>query len=428
MSQIIDQVRVNANGVEDLRGRLFVSQDDATITDLSGVKILHVGVDTVRQLYRGTLNAEALRQIEAAGGIVSLFGHKWHAGRVGRDSGYQFKLQNADYGLICLIKNFNCKADAEGPHLKIEVSPHLILSTSPAQLQAVMDGIAGQILDGVTPNQCAVHIAVDVQGWNPSSDLVSKMQCRSRVQRDFSGVERIEFDERAAVYGRGKSFMWGAANGHQFAIYNKADQAKATDKLDFWRGVWAQRDNPFDDADPSNYDPDMPVWRVEHRYHHSIVEQFAQGSVNVSTGEVMDFHTYEALSKHLTALWRYGCTAYKLLGSKSTYAPFWTLLRQDIDVIPHASVTPDEEIELKRRYKTASGFSGKNVELFMGNFISLLAREGVGAKKAFESLKRWDCWLVIREHFENRGQSERDIYNWIRDKLEERTVRWGRAV
>ena len=87
-----------------------------------------------------------------------------------------------------------------------------------------------------------------------------------------------------------------------------------------------------------------------------------------------------------------------------------------------------DETEYKRYYKTASGFSGKNVELFMGNMISLLAREKVGAKKAFQRLQEWECWPVIKEHFENKGLNEKDVYNWIRDKLTERTVRWGVAV
>jgi len=39
------------------------------------------------------------------------------------------------------------------------------------------------------------------------------------------------------------------------------------------------------------------------------------------------------------------------------------------------------DTEYKRYYKTSCGFSGKNVELFLGNFVSLLARERVGAKR-----------------------------------------------
>lgn len=427
MSQIMDQTRLTLDGVHSETGRMFYNPETARPTDLSALRVLHVGVDTVRQLYRGQCRTDLLNKLEESQGLVSLFGYHWFAGRVGRDSGYQYKLQNADLGLILLFKNFNCKSDVVGPHLKIEVSPHLIRQMQPPKLQELMDSLANKILLQSEPNQCAVHIAVDVQGWTPPIDLVPRMQCRSKLQRDFSGVERIEFDERAAVYGRGKSFLWGSANGHQLAIYNKTDQAKATDKLDFWHQVWHASDNPFDDSDPHNFDPSAPVWRIEHRFHHSVIEQFAQGSVNLHTGEVINTHTYAEIVPHLTALWRYACNAYKLLASPTVFDAVWTFLRQDIRVFAHATIDL-EEIEYKRRYKSAAGFSGKNVELFLGNMISLLARERVGAKKAFNALKSWDCWTVIKEYFELRGKTERDIYDWIRDKLHERTIRWGVAV
>ena len=87
-----------------------------------------------------------------------------------------------------------------------------------------------------------------------------------------------------------------------------------------------------------------------------------------------------------------------------------------------------DDTAYKRYYKTAKGFSGKNVELFLGNFVSLLARERVGATKAFDRLREWECWPVIRDHYAAKEMGERDIYRHIRDLLEERHVRWGRAV
>src|SRR5690606_16650937 len=120
--------------------------------------------------------------------------YEWHAGRIGRDSGYQFKLQNADLGLILLIKNFNVKPESVGPHLKIEVSPHLIEENTPAQLQELIDGFANLILDDISYNQSAVHIAIDVQGWEPPADIVARMHCRSRTVRQFDTIESLDFD------------------------------------------------------------------------------------------------------------------------------------------------------------------------------------------------------------------------------------------
>ncbi len=109
------------------------------------------------------------------------------------------------------------------------------------------------------------------------------------------------------------------------------------------------------------------------------------------------------------------------------YDAFWTLMRQDVRVsVPVVSLV--DHTAYRRHYKTAKGFSGKNVELFVGNFVSLLARERVGAKKAFASLKEWDCWPVIRDHYAAKGKAEHQIYEHLRDLLTERSVRWGRAV
>lgn len=102
-------------------------------------------------------------------------------------------------------------------------------------------------------------------------------------------------------------------------------------------------------------------------------------------------------------------------------------MHQDVRVsVPTVSLV--DQTEYKRYYKTSKGFSGKNVELFLGNMVSLLARERVGAKKAFASLKEWDCWPVIRDHYAEKGKTEHQIYEHIRDLLQERSIRWGRAV
>lgn len=175
------------------------------------------------------------------------------------------------------------------------------------------------------------------------------------------------------------------------------------------------------------YNPDETVWRIELRYHHSVIQQFAAGSVNTDTGECIGTKSFSELAPHLDGLWKYDFDAFKLLEQKGLYDAAWTLFANDAHIQTGVDSLIDET-EYRRYYKTAAGFSGKNVELFMGNMISLLAREKVGAKKAFERLKEWECWGVIKEHFENKNLTEKDIYNWIRDKLTERTVRWGVAV
>jgi hypothetical protein len=413
-------------GAESKTGRLFVELAKIGFVNLSRVRLLRCGVDTVRQLYRGLIQPQVLALFEKPGTIVEFAGERWHTGRVGKDSGYQYKLQNADLGFVLLVKNFNCKSDVIGPHLKIEVSPHAIDAMSPERLQERMDYYASHALTLIERNQCAVHLALDLQGWQPPTDLVARMHCRARTHRDISGINEISWATKASVYGRGETFMFGSAGGIQLSIYNKTEQARATDKLDFWEGIWKRRDS-FDDNDPQNYDPAQDVWRVELRYHHSIVQQFASGSVDLATGNAIETDSYAAFAGHLDGLWRYGLGQFKLLARPGYFDPLWTLIRDDVRVdLPVDSLV--DSTEYKRQHKTARGFSGKNVELFLGNFVSLLARERVGAKKAFERLQTWECWPVIREHYAAKDMTTIDLYRHIKNLLEERHIRWGRAV
>ena len=413
-------------GAESKAGRLFVELAKIGFVNLSRVRLLRCGVDTVRQLYRGLIQPQVLALFEKPGTIVEFAGERWHTGRVGKDSGYQYKLQNADLGFVLLVKNFNCKSDVIGPHLKIEVSPHAIDAMSPERLQERMDYYASHALTLIERNQCAVHLALDLQGWQPPTDLVARMHCRARTHRDISGINEISWATKASVYGRGETFMFGSAGGIQLSIYNKTEQARATDKLDFWEGIWKRRDS-FDDNDPQNYDPAQDVWRVELRYHHSIVQQFASGSVDLATGNAIETDSYAAFAGHLDGLWRYGLGQFKLLARPGYFDPLWTLIRDDVRVdLPVDSLV--DSTEYKRQHKTARGFSGKNVELFLGNFVSLLARERVGAKKAFERLQTWECWPVIREHYAAKDMTTIDLYRHIKNLLEERHIRWGRAV
>ncbi|OHC28349.1 MAG: hypothetical protein A3J71_10370 [Pseudomonadales bacterium RIFCSPHIGHO2_02_FULL_60_43] len=422
-----DQRRLDrVTGLECKDGRLFIDAATAALTDLSGVRLLRCGVDTVRQLYKGLIRPEIMELFDNPGTLVDFAGQRWHSGRVGRDSGYQYKLQNADLGIILLVKNFNAKLDSIGPHLKIEVSPHAIDSLSPERLQARLDFYAAQVMTHVEINQCAVHLALDLQGWTPPADLVARMHCKARTQRDISGINEINWATKSSTYGRGETAMFGSASGVQICIYNKTEQAKACDKLDYWESVWKRRDS-FDEGDPDNYNPKQTVWRVELRYHHSIIQQFASGSLDVKTGEAIDTRSFAAFAGHLDGLWRYGLRQFKLMDRPGYFSPIWTLIREDVRVdLPVDSLF--EDTEYKRYYKTSRGFSGKNVELFLGNFVSLLARERVGAKKAFDRLQTWECWPVIRDHYAAKDMSEHDIYKHIKNLLEERNVRWGRAV
>ncbi|EOZ0802118.1 TPA: tyrosine-type recombinase/integrase [Pseudomonas aeruginosa] len=170
MKKISHQIRVSIESdgqvLESPKGRLFFDDTTAQFTDLSGVRILRCGVDTVRQLYNGKLRPEVMALFDLSVDVVEFAGYEWSKGRIGRDSGYQYRLQNAEMGLILLIKNHNIKVDTIGSHLKIEVSPHALDGADPRILQGVLDDLAAAVLSHCETNQAAVHIALDVQGWN----------------------------------------------------------------------------------------------------------------------------------------------------------------------------------------------------------------------------------------------------------------------
>ena len=75
MSKAADHKRLNAEtAVEDSHGRLFIDPGTHVLTDLSGVRLLRCGVDTVRQLYRGLIRPEVMALFEVPGAMVELLG------------------------------------------------------------------------------------------------------------------------------------------------------------------------------------------------------------------------------------------------------------------------------------------------------------------------------------------------------------------
>lgn len=85
--------------------------------------------------------------------------------------------------------------------MKIEVSPHAIQSCSPEVLQEWMDRFAHEAFEHVEVSQCAVHLALDFQGWAPPANLTSEMQCRARSRLDISGIKEIHHAGESVTYG-----------------------------------------------------------------------------------------------------------------------------------------------------------------------------------------------------------------------------------
>src|SRR5690606_14115006 len=95
--------------------------------DLSGMRYLHTGVDTLKQLYNCLIRPDVLQDLQKAyedtDTIFHIGGIDWLITRSSKASGYQFILKNLDLGFVVLLKSFYAEADLSASHLKIECTP-----------------------------------------------------------------------------------------------------------------------------------------------------------------------------------------------------------------------------------------------------------------------------------------------------------------
>lgn len=370
---------------QDERGRIFTS--GLGQVNLSAVTFLHEGVDTVRQLYEGILKPDVLDYIKAvyelgpSHRLIDVLGRQWLLGSGGK-SGYRYRLQDNDLGLILLIGSRYVEETSAGSHLKVELSPHFIDARNEKSIQCYLNNLAARLLANPRPLGCQVHLCVDLQGWEPPKNFLDLLVTRSRRRVDHTGIGRVEFSlsEIAAVYGNSQSYLFGSASGLQFSMYRKDLQVKAVDKAHFWSSVWNRRTD--EDFKPL-YDPSKPVWRFEFRFHHSVINEFA---------EFLDepLASFTDLVPHLTGLFRYALGNFRLnavsstaSGASSSYRglyidPMWQLLLQDVRIL-----APDQGLFYKRARKQPGKGNEKNVLLSVGNMLSIYARNGLDPLKSF---------------------------------------------
>lgn len=420
--------RLGLDGSVTADGRLFVPARGAfDVVDLSGVLICHAGVDTVRALYRGRLYERwrVLFDEAETGCVFSVAGVEFYFSRMGKASGYRYSLKAGDLGVQLLVGSYFSKLDVSGNHLKIELSPHYLMDRGVSQIQSMLDSVAAVLLGDFMPSGCAVHLAVDVQGWEPV-DVGRRLVTRAKRSYQAEGISEVVFDlaEASACYGAGETFMLGAANSVQLCLYDKTKQIRKIDKVDFWNSWW-------DAYTFGQYRSDLPVRRLEMRFHHSVVNELA-----FSRGE--KWSTFEAVSAHLTDLWRYALNVHRLhygvvhgadvSPQAQSIDPVWQLLRDDI-VFFH----PATGEKLCRKKETSTAAIEKNIQGLVGNLLTLAVRRGVGgpdrvvAQRFVWVLRRLDCWHQIAAYFSARGMNAGALQDWVEDKVKERRLR-GRAA
>ena len=410
------------------KGLLFVHPRYGKVADLyeDNFQIVGTYVDTLRQLFRGRMNEDFLTDCEHSISLgektLPFLGLDWLIGKSSKSSGYQFRLQNNQLGVIIFFKMFHSKADSESSHLKIECSPWFLDSRSPKKVDQFLAKIARKILVCPEAHYPAIHLAVDMQGWKPDNNLSERMLCRSRRVAQYNGIDKAEYNvsEVSCIYDRSQSFKFGATGAVQLAIYNKTIQARTVDKFDYMEHKWHESTKTEEGS--SGYDPDQDVFRVEVRFHHSVIQQFALGTCNKDTGEIgVKMHTYSDIINHIQALWQYGLKSFKLRYNSNYIDPIWTILQDDIVFkFPESSYT--DNLHYKRYYKKATSFSGKNYQLVLGNFLSSCARKSLEFKTVLKELQNMIIWQDIALHYENNQTTEHQLIERLRESYQQRIL------
>lgn len=380
--------------------------------DLSAVRILHVGLDTAKQLYTGGVTGryQEIKELYDSdfGAIVQVAGHFFKLGPAGKSSGYRYRLQNNKLGLILLYGSIYIKDEdlhnVSGNNLKIECSPEFLYERTFKQAQECIDSIAKELLEHSDYISVSPHLCADVQGWVLPDDFEERFVSRARRQQRHQGISDFSFENSTSVvrYNQIETFMSGLPSSIQFSIYDKTKEALKRDKIHFWESVWK---TSSDDLFTQNYSDDESVTRLELRFHHTVIKQFSDG-LSIDTDENgrevqylnRGIRCIADLDGHLNGLWFYGLMNFRLQYNTTTIDPFWQLLIEDVKF--HDS-QPD--INYKRAYKKPAIGSEKNVPLAVGNTLALLHRRGFRPETAFKYFRKSAIWLDISAYYHSRG-------------------------
>lgn len=400
------------------KGSYFVDEKTQQVHDLGDVRLLSSTVDTVRQLYRLTPECRFLAELHelydralTESQYLEINGEEYAVGS-GGSSGYKYRLQNNELGVIIFIKNRRQKPDVRGSHLKIELSPKFLIANNAADAQDFMDAIATWVsIDKYACGGCAIHLALDVQGWVPESNFLNNLVTRARRMTSYDGIEKAEYciSEAAVTYGKQETITVGSVKSVQLCVYDKMKEALKGDKIHFYESLWQGESTDSFDMGPA-YNPDEGVTRLELRFHHTVLKQFERGSD-------CDLSNYRNAWEHLGAMWRYGMNSIRLHQTDELVDPFWQLFSEDADF----SWTHQHK-SYKRAYKKPGIGNEKNIALAFGNWLSLMARKNISTKQAWKYLKNSGMFEDIQAYYSLRDYSLLDIFNKVEDGMRERRL------
>lgn len=354
--------------------------------DLTKMRFLHTGIDTIRQLYNCSIKQNVLSQIahhyeNNNTDVIEIEGIPFKLSSSGKKSGYKYILKNLEMGFVILLKSFYCEAEEHGPHMKVEVTPQTIDVLGLEKLTAELRSVASLFADTLEASGVAVHLCVDIKGLELPDDFEQKLATRSRRNLKVNGISsgHFEVSEAAFVYGKGQTYMFGNTSSLQMCLYNKTDEAVKSDKLDFCESIWRNTpslEDPFTPEYKDGRDGDEAdtVHRLEFRIHHSIIKEFENGHFNL-TGDIVCIREPKDLKKHLQGLWDYCLNNFRLHHSTTYVHPIWQKLMEDVEWF---NVHPT--FIYKRAPKKSSGqATRRNVAMWLGNHLRLAARKGFTA-------------------------------------------------
>lgn len=396
------------------KGNLFIGPEGQQ-ANLSGVNVLWSGVDTVRQLFQGRLKPTVLAEIAVAydqgyDAEITLNNTQWRV-MSGRRGGFRYLLQNREYGLTLLVQNFYAEPDSQGTHVKIEASPRWLYERGSKQVNDEMMFWGRFFLDDLEASGVAIHLAVDFQGWIPPEDFAQRFVTRAKTVSVHNGVSSLEWETGSTVNGRGETYTFGKANSLQVCLYDKSKEVDVSDKRAFMESIWecAVNEETFPDT---CYDRDKPVWRLEIRLHHRIVNEVSDGTDGMSV-----IKTFSDAVPHLTGLWRFALKANRYEVKKNWVHPLWTKLREDVG-FGH----PAPHLLYKRAKKEPGCGNEKNVSLAFGNLLSIYARNRFNARQAWDCLKKSGLWEDLTNYYRRREIYENELFQLVQDGLTKRRL------
>ncbi|MCD8521184.1 MAG: hypothetical protein LRY66_08485 [Saccharospirillaceae bacterium] len=404
-------------------GDVFENQNSTVSYDLSGLRFLHCGVDTIKQLFDCVPREDVLDKLanhydDKKTDLIVFGEHAWRFSRAGKTSGYQYLLKNLEIGFVVLLKSFYHEADKQGPHLKIEVTPESVERYGLNRLTKELHKVGSLFADSLIASGVAVHMALDMKGLELPEDFEQRLVTRAQRQLKVTGISNAAYDARGAafIYGQNQTYMFGSASGLQFCCYDKTEEVNHSDKIDFWEDIW-KRTPSAENPEDNEYKRGDQVHRVEFRFSHRIIKEFENGNL-LKTGEYICIREPRDLTKHLRGLWLYALNNFRLQHSTTYMHPIWQKLIEDIQ---WQDIHPD--FVYSRAQKIAqTDTSKRNVAMFIGNYLKLAARKGLKPEVCVKHILSAGLDSDVAQYFGlllygNSSELESMLMEFVEEKL-----------